>query len=197
MTGSVILDVIIGLVFIFLFYSLLATIIQKMIATKFAFRAKVLEKAIIRMLQDGNTTSTGNIILDRSLSFWHFFSRKNMLRGKQIASWFYAHPLVKYLGEDNCYSKPAYLSAQNFSHVMLDLLHGVGGNEINMLKVREAIAIGRIEVFPLNEADYNNPAMRALGELDAKSKKIIIPQAKTSDNTIDIDPETTVFLQSL
>lgn len=49
------LDVFIGLVFIFLLYSLLATIIQEMIATRLAFRAKVLEKAIIRMLEDLET----------------------------------------------------------------------------------------------------------------------------------------------
>lgn len=52
MFNNVALDIFIGLVFIYLLYSLLATIIQEMIATRLAFRAKVLEKAILRMLDD-------------------------------------------------------------------------------------------------------------------------------------------------
>jgi hypothetical protein len=53
MFNNVALDVVIGLIFIFLLYSLLATIIQECIATQLGFRAKVLEKAILRMLEDG------------------------------------------------------------------------------------------------------------------------------------------------
>ena len=57
MFNNVALDVFIGLVFVFLLYSLLATILQEMISTKLAFRSKVLEKAIIRMLEDGKATT--------------------------------------------------------------------------------------------------------------------------------------------
>jgi hypothetical protein len=42
--------------------------------------------------------------------------------------------LSKYLGEDNTYSKPAYLSAQNFSKVIVDLLKGFGRIDTNETK---------------------------------------------------------------
>ena len=54
MLDSVVLDIVIGLVFIYLLYSLLATIIQEIIASYFGFRAKILERAVFRMLEDEN-----------------------------------------------------------------------------------------------------------------------------------------------
>src|SRR6267142_7015924 len=52
MTGSVALDVVIGLVFVYLLYSLLATIILEMVATGLGLRARNLFTAIDRMLTD-------------------------------------------------------------------------------------------------------------------------------------------------
>ncbi len=200
MTGSVILDVIIGLVFIFLLYSLLATIIQEMIASKLSFRAKILEKAIIRMLQDGNLTNTNNIIKDRSNAFLHLLSRKNLLKGKPFASWFYTHPLIKYSAEDNCYSKPAYVSAQSFSKVILDLLHGITGSDLNALRIKDAISNGYFHHFLPNKADSNHPAMKALFPMDTDKKNLAIPDnhlESHSTSTIKIDQETLLTLQSL
>ena len=109
MFNNVALDVFIGLIFVFLLYSLLATIIQEIIATRFAIRAKVLEKAILRMLEDGKTT--GDVpYLDRINGILHIFNLKSLMKGKKVAPWFYAHPLIKYLAEDNWYSKPAIIS---------------------------------------------------------------------------------------
>ena len=117
MFNNVALDVFIGLIFIFLLYSLLTTIVQEIIANKLAFRSKVLEKAILRMLEDGKTNSRFSL-WDRFRGFGHMLGKPNLLKGKSIAPWFYAHPLIKYLGEDNFYSKPAYLAASNFSKVI-------------------------------------------------------------------------------
>src|SRR3954470_23135335 len=98
MFSNVALDVFIGLIFVFLLYSLLATIIQEMIAVRLAFRSKVLEKAILRMLEDGKTT-TRTPYGDRIKGLLHLFGLTNQLKGKSIAPWFYAHPLIKYLAE--------------------------------------------------------------------------------------------------
>src|SRR3954453_10481278 len=113
MFSNTALDVFIGLIFVFLLYSLLATIIQEMIAVQLAFRSKVLEKAILRMLEDGRTT-TKFPYGDRIKGFLHLFGFVNQLKNKSVAPWFYGHPLIKYLAEDNYYSKPAYLDARNF-----------------------------------------------------------------------------------
>src|ERR1043165_438174 len=101
MFGSNILEVAIGLIFIYLLYSLLATSINEAIASYFGWRAENLKKAINRMLDDDSG--------DTSLS-----------------TKFYQEPLIKYLGESSFFGvikrKPAYLSAQNFSKNVMDLL---------------------------------------------------------------------------
>lgn len=99
MFNSTVLDVVIGLVFIYLLYSLLASIIQELISTNFGLRAKVLKRGIMRMLDDGDDANT-------------------------LSGSFYKHPLIKYLGENKIHSKPSYLSSKNFSKVLVDLLRG-------------------------------------------------------------------------
>jgi hypothetical protein len=41
-----------------------------------------------------------------------------------VSAAFYDHPLIKYLGENKFHSEPAYMTAQNFSKVLVDLLRG-------------------------------------------------------------------------
>jgi len=118
MTGSVALDVVIGLVFIYLLYSLLASIIQEIIATWIGLRANVLQQGIIRMLNDGDD---GPWYTARFRSFWKVMKRYHP---DGFAGAFYHHPLVKYLGEDAFHNKPSYISAQNFSKIIIDLLKG-------------------------------------------------------------------------
>jgi hypothetical protein len=186
MFNNVALDVVIGLVFIFLLYSLLATIIQELIATKLAFRAKILEKGILRMLEDGKSSS----------SFTHIFGRRNILKDKYIAAWFYAHPLIKYLGENNQYSKPAYLSAQNFSKVLIDLLKGSGNISVNEVQqLNDSIQKGVIYHLPIDlVSDEKNPAIKALRHQLGSA----IQNGKGDpDNTSEINPDTKLFLLSL
>src|SRR3954464_9411357 len=54
MFNNVVLDVAIGLIFIFLLYSLLATTINEFVAMIFAYRHRMLEKAIEQMLDGKN-----------------------------------------------------------------------------------------------------------------------------------------------
>lgn len=99
MFNSVVLNVVIGLVFIYLLYSLLASIIQEIIATNLGMRSWLLKKAIRRMLDDGDTA-------------------------RHLSQLFYRHPLIKYLGEDKLRKRPSYMTAQNFSKVVVDMLRG-------------------------------------------------------------------------
>ena len=180
------LDVVIGLVFIFLLYSLLATIIQEIIATKLAFRSKILEKAILRMLEDGKTTSR-SVLLDSVRGFYQLIFRSNNLKNKRFATAFYTHPLLKYLAEDNWFSKPDYISATNFSKTMVDLLHGIEPNlqGINILRIRESVETGYLKI-QLEASDKDNPA-----------NKNYIEQRQAGTTQPDINPETRLFLQSL
>jgi hypothetical protein len=131
MINSGILDIVIGLVFIYLLYSLLATIIQEIIASNFGFRAKMLERAIFRMLEDENKFN------NRFASVFYLFKKSG--NGGKINSTsgeFYRHPLIKFLGEDNSRKKPAYINSTTFSKVIVDLLRGNDvkpGDDVNSL----------------------------------------------------------------
>jgi len=104
MTGSVAIDVVISLIFVYLIYSLLASIIQEIIASNIMrLRAKVLEECIKRLLDDDDSEKHGH---------------KDLLSTK-----FYEMPLIKYLGQGKG-RKPAYLAARNFSKAIIDMLVG-------------------------------------------------------------------------
>ena len=53
MFNNVAFDVVLGLVFIYLLYSLLVTILGEIISTKLGIRARLLRIAVERMLNDG------------------------------------------------------------------------------------------------------------------------------------------------
>lgn len=59
MLNNVAPDVVIGLIFIYLLYSLRATVIAEIIATKLGFRARNLKEAIDRMLNDEDNNAMG------------------------------------------------------------------------------------------------------------------------------------------
>jgi hypothetical protein len=190
MLNNVALDVFIGLVFVFLLYSLLTTIIQEIIATRFAFRAKVLEKAIIRMLEEGALSNKISYV-DRLSGILHLFNLKSFLKGKQIAPWFYAHPLIKYLAEDNWYSKPAYISPANFSKVILDLLKGKDYAPAQALQViNDSIVNGIFHKITIDKTDTSNPAIRHLLKNESTA------QSQDGD-VLHLNESTAYFLQSL
>jgi hypothetical protein len=201
MFNNVAFDVFIGLVFIFLLYSLLATIVQEIIATRFGFRAKVLEKAILRMLEDGKTTTPVQFF-DRILGILHLFGFVNYLKGKKVAPWFYAHPLIKYLAEDNYYSKPAYLNSENFSKVMIDLLKGFGFPESQTVQsIHNSIMDGTFYKLPINlveeegapKPDTANPAIKTLRE----RKENLIGNDLLQFEKVQINRNTALYLKSL
>jgi hypothetical protein len=185
MFNNVALDVVIGLVFIYLLYSLLASILQEWVATQLGFRSKVLEKAILRMLEDGQTTGRFPY-LDRLKGFWQMIFRVNRLRDKKFAARFYSHPTIKYLAEDNWYSKPGYMAAGDFSKIMIDLLNGVNadGSPPTILTVQEGVRNGIVK-YDFHIEDKSNPAVKALREQIKKGE------------TPHINPDTQMFLQSL
>ena len=86
MFNSVALDVVIGLIFIFLLYSLLATVLSEMIATVLGLRARNLKAAISRMLNDDKARS----LLGR---FWNSV-RILKVPDNQVINSFYSNPEI-------------------------------------------------------------------------------------------------------
>lgn len=125
--NNVILDVVIGIIFIFLLYSLLATSIQEAIATGFSIRARMLRSSIINgMLSDTSTDSRWQSIAKGITCFleniWFIFIRKPQPRKTGLGQLFYDHPLIKNYGSSRVFSNPSYLPTANFSTVLIDVL---------------------------------------------------------------------------
>ena len=141
MTNLIVLDVVIGLVFVYLLYSMLATILQELLATWFSFRSKLLERAIFRMLEDGSLFDS------RFSSLKSLFKKQSKVQNTtSLTGSFYRHPMVKYLAEDKYNSKPSYITKETFSKVIIDLLHGdklKAGDEIKPL-IENSINAGTI-----------------------------------------------------
>lgn len=164
-----------------------------MIATKLSFRAKVLEKAIFRMLEDGKST-TNSRIGDRLSGYWHLLRGPNLLMDKKTAPWFYAHPLIKYLAEDNFFNKPAYISSQNFSKVIIDLLKGIDNIPVNDIQqITDSINNGTIYRLPVDiSSDVQNPAIAAIRHQIPKNL-----QDGVMKNTVEFNKDTQLFLKSI
>ncbi len=107
MFNNVALDVVIGLIFIYLLYSLLGTLLEEILATNIGLRSFMLQKAIRRMLDDSKNNTA-------------------------LSDAFYNHPLIKYLADSPwpwpLKNKPAYIKPDTFSKVMIDLLRGQNSN---------------------------------------------------------------------
>jgi len=125
MTGSAAIDVVLGLVFVYLLYSLLCSILVEFAAKWLRLRQRMLVRAISRMLDDSKQKSTGLAFLDFIITLFHdlgfFFSP---YRERPMVKEFYNHPNIKYLGQDSYNTKPSYLSASSFSLTLIDILRG-------------------------------------------------------------------------
>ena len=100
MFNNTALDVFIGLAFVYLLYSLFATVINEAIASIFGLRAKMLKHAILRMLSDSATGKAESNSLYTS---------------------FFQHALIKYLGKGEG-AAPSYLAPATFSKAVVDIL---------------------------------------------------------------------------
>lgn len=140
MFNSPILDVTIGLVFVFLLYSLLATSINEAISTGFALRARMLRKSISNHMLS-NTPQDNKFIsfLKGILLFIQAIFYRPKIEGnkKNIGLQFYDHPIIKNYGSSRFFRDPSYLNASNFSVILVDVLKEDFNNklpEIALLK---------------------------------------------------------------
>jgi len=122
MFSNVYLDVAIGLVFIYLLYSLLVTAIQEMISSLLNYRGKVLYKAIRQMLCD---------------------------KGEDVlAQKFYNHPLLRKLTFQRHNKFPSYLNSETFAKITKDILpdlHLGKGKELSFDERLELLPEGELK----------------------------------------------------
>lgn len=181
MSNFIVLDVVIGLVFIYLLYSLLATIIQELLATLFSFRSKLLERAICRMLDD-------DIVFDQRFSSFNDLFKKRSVTDTSITSTntavpptnsglFFKHPLMTYLTEGKHNSKPSYITKETFSKVLIDLLRGENlkpGDEVRPL-IQQSLDAGKMAMSEFKIGDETLKYLKSIwidgqGDVDAFRK---------------------------
>jgi hypothetical protein len=112
MFGSQVLDVVIGLVFIYLLLSIICTAVNETIAALFSLRARNLAKGIANLLADK--------------------------RIKGLAELFYEHPLIKSLYRGS--KKPSYIPSRTFALALLDGIAPVKGESTAVMsEIKEAV----------------------------------------------------------
>ncbi len=186
MTGSVALDVVIGLVFIYLLYSLFATLIAEVIATNLGLRAKNLREAINRMLCDEKED-------DSSFSrFWELF---NIMPGKVsngLIKNFYNHQEVKYLGRKATLN-PSAIRSSNFSKVVLDRIKELGEGDSEMEKIQSGLK--KLAISDKEIEGYVDEAEKILGPQTADYIRSVLEDCKST--VTDTKEQVTAFKAQL
>lgn len=110
------LEVAIGLVFVFLLLSLVCMHVQKWLASYFRWRAANLEDGLREML--ANEALTADWL--RTLRKMPIL--KQLLKSRGVLGWvdtLYAHSLIKSLAQPG--TEPSYIPARNFAQVLFDM----------------------------------------------------------------------------
>ncbi|MFC5623559.1 hypothetical protein [Algoriphagus winogradskyi] len=141
MTGLIVLDTFISLVFIFLLYSLFTMTLIESLTSIFSSRAKNLMAGIERLLADENESNKANHTIVNL-----FWAKTN----SGLTKAFYSHPSIRYLGPKGINSKPSYISSDCFSSTLVDLLQkGTNSNQVENINA----ALGIIPKFELEELE--------------------------------------------
>ena len=170
MFGSTALNIVIGLILIYLLYSLLATIIGEIIATGLGLRARNLERAIKRMLDDHTKDDD-----DRNKIVAFFESLFQMVKGfffknrQGLVKKFYDEPVIKYLSSNSFFSKPSYISPENFAKAIIDLLKRDGEGVGEVEKIKNALNVDQQQE---NKEEAIRKILNNHGSEDEKIKEI-------------------------
>jgi hypothetical protein len=143
MFNNTALDVVIGLVLVYLLYSLLITILGELLATWFGLRARILRISIERMLNDGLDVKKARGKWEKFTSILArvFLKEPAVFKGS-FAGLFYNYPSIKYLAKlepDQAVifgqTKPSYITPDNFAVTVINILcdHGTGATKYDQL----------------------------------------------------------------
>ncbi len=142
--NNVALDVAIGLIFVYLLYSLLATVIGEIIAVKLNLRARNLRLAVSRMLNDEGKEN----FLSR---LWNSIKIFRTAEDDKTEA-FYNHPEIKYLGSNGLAKTPSSFKAVSFSKTVMFFLNGTG--PLDPQKIEASLRTKTQALFGEETADY-------------------------------------------
>ena len=153
MFDNVALNVVIGLVLIYLLYSLLVTIVSEILSSWMGVRARLLRIAIERMLNDGFYYKAGKYY-GKGQGFWKkFFLQQPPGFEQSFAGKFYDYPAIKYLSriEGNRkmlfdHTKPSYMSADTFADSLINLLSNKGAGDDKIKQISFCIQFNTLQI---------------------------------------------------
>ena len=135
---TVILEIAIGVIFIWVLLALITSALQEWISQMLQWRPKMLEEAI------------GNILADKDLS-----------------EKFYKHPLIKSLHSSGGERKPSAIPSQQFASVVFDLVINAGTSKSKMKSAKEFTKKLRGSVAALKAQQGSNDFRKLAETLDA------------------------------
>jgi hypothetical protein len=157
-----ILEVAIGLVFVWFVISMFAMTIQEWIASVFNLRANYLELTLLRMLDDPD--------FEKGLAaWWHKLWNKSSQKSKPLdvensfARKFYNHHLIRVLRQPN--KKPSYISVSKFADVMFDMLLTAGTDASIIRFALEKVRENLNSLVASNQQDAAKETLDGLIEL--------------------------------
>jgi hypothetical protein len=170
--GSVALDVVTGMVLIYLLYSLLTTIIGEMISSWLGIRARVLQRAVERMLNDEPLPNKSKLTFKKVLGkIGGFFLHESKDFHHSFAGRFYNYPGVKYMAEkENRWfspSRPSYLSREAFAQTLIHLFRGKGAGNTDLDKVDFCLKFNTLHIESQTLSYIRNLLADANGNLDS------------------------------
>jgi len=177
MFNSVVLDVVIGLLFIYLLYSLLATILSEIVATALNLRARNLKEAIDRMLNDDKYRYWIGRLWD---SIYLLNSPRN-----PVVNAFYEHPEIKYQGSSGVYKRPSNFKAGSFSKTIIALL--AGKDPLDRQTLEEKLKNATISLDPVKEIE-ESPNRRNSKKFFKKVKLIINWLFDQKRSSLELEP---------
>jgi hypothetical protein len=181
MFDNVAFNVVIGLVFIYLLYSLLVTTIGELVSTKLGIRARLLRIAVERMFNDGYLQK----IEGKKHKWLQGWLRKNFLYEadefkKSFAGLFYDYPAIKYLGriEDNhkgrfSSTKPSYFSSDYFADTLINFLADKGTGVTAMDKIAFCLKFNTYHIQPKTLQQFRSLFESAGGNENVYKQNII------------------------
>jgi len=140
MFGLQMLDVMIGLVFIYILLALACTVTSEMIAGFFDSRTKNLRRGIYNLLGELPLSTKQNLIGYVSKQAK---AEQEVLEAKSHVAKFYNHALIKTLNEDG--TRPSYIPAKTFARVIVDMFapaDGTGAKSVQTFTTGVNAALG-------------------------------------------------------
>ncbi len=188
MFNSVLLDVFIGLVLLYLLYSLLVSIISEMIAGWLGLRSRMLRKAIETMLNDSYRLTKYQLRIFRRLGSFFLYENEQFLNS--FAGKFYKHPSIRYLSggqKQHRFSfqqgKPSYISEETFTDTIIQLLRNKGNGTDDMERISFTLKFNTIHIQPQTLAHFRNLLADSHNELNAFKDKLVQWYKETMDRT--------------